>query len=196
MQSHFVGLLLSLDTRMQAVFALQVTQNLHRAPGFEIVREFAALLIDPQRHDMEMLSGNVLVLENNIRLVAVTHTFHVFLRDVPELIVGQSVFRRGVQRGVEDRVRSPAVGFEVRPKAIHAGVDIHSPVLVERFQHLLPEEHFGFAFIYLFLVIAQGSAGRGTRSYIRNHSLACFARLRISILRAFNSLVRCSKAAI
>ena len=51
MQSHFVGLLLSLDTRMQAVFALQVTQNLHRAPGFEIVREFAALLIDPQRHD-------------------------------------------------------------------------------------------------------------------------------------------------
>ena len=66
MQSHFVGLLLSLDTRMQAVFALQVTQNLHRAPGFEIVREFAALLIDPQRHDMEMLSGNVLVLENNI----------------------------------------------------------------------------------------------------------------------------------
>lgn len=48
MQSHFVGLLLSLDTRMQAVFALQVTQNLHRAPGLEIVREFAALLIDTQ----------------------------------------------------------------------------------------------------------------------------------------------------
>ena len=97
MQSHFVGLLLSLDTRMQAVFALQVTQNLHRAPGFEIVREFAALLIDPQRHDMEMLSGNVLVLENNIRLVAVTHTFHVFLRDVPELIVCQFVFGRRIQ---------------------------------------------------------------------------------------------------
>lgn len=196
MQSHFVGLLLSLDTRMQAVFALQVTQNLHRAPGFEIVREFAALLIDPQRHDMEMLSGNVLVLENNIRLVAVTHTFHVFLRDVPELIVGQSVFRRGVQRGVEDRVRSPAVGFEVRPKAIHAGVDIHSPVLVERFQHLLPEKNLGFILIHFLLVIAQSPTGRGARSYIRNLSLACFARLRISILKAFNSLVRCSNAAI
>ena len=196
MQSHFVGLLLSLDTRMQAVFALQVTQNLHRAPGLEIVREFAALLIDPQRHDMEMLSGNVLVLENNIRLVAVTHTFHVFLRDVPELIVGQSVFRRGVQRGVEDRVRSPAVGFEVRPKAIHASVDIHSPVFVERFEHLLPEEHFGFILIHFLLVIAQSPTGRGARSYIRNHSLACFARLRISILRAFSSRVRCSSIAI
>ena len=196
MQSHFVGLLLSLDTRMQAVFALQVTQNLHRAPGFEIVREFAALLIDPQRHDMEMLSGNVLVFENDIGLVAITHTFHVLLRDVPELSVGQSVFRRGVQRGVEDRVRSPAVGFEVRPKAIHAGVDIHSPVLVERFQHLLPEKNLGFILIHFLLVVIQRSAGRGTRSYIRNHSLVCFARLRISILRAFNSLVRCSKAAI
>ena len=48
MQSHFVGLLLSLDARMQTVFPLQVTQNLHRAPGLEIVREFAALLIDTQ----------------------------------------------------------------------------------------------------------------------------------------------------
>ena len=48
MQSHFVGLLLSLDTRMQAVFALQVTQYLHRTSGLEIMREFAALLIDTQ----------------------------------------------------------------------------------------------------------------------------------------------------
>ena len=93
MQSHFVGLLLSLDTRMQAVFALQVTQNLHRAPGLEIVREFAALLIDPQRHDMEVLSGNVLVLENKVGLIPISHTLHVFLRDFPELFVCQPVLR-------------------------------------------------------------------------------------------------------
>ena len=155
-----------------------------------------SVLIDAQRYDMKMLSVDILMFENNIRLVAVTHTFHVFLRDVPELIVGQSVFRRGVQRGVEDRVRSPAVGLEVRPKAIHAGVDIHSPVLVERFQHLLPEKNLGFILIHFLLVVIQRSAGRGTRSYIRNHSLACFARLRISILRAFSSRVRCSSIAI
>ena len=84
---------LPLDARMQAVFALQVTQNLHRAPGLEIVRKFAALLIDPQRHDMEMLSGNVLVLENDIRLFAVTHAFHVLTGDFPELFVCQPVLR-------------------------------------------------------------------------------------------------------
>jgi len=160
------------------------------------MRQLMSVLIDAQRYDMKMLSVDILMFENNIRLVAVTHTFHVFLRDVPELIVGQFVFGRGVQRGVEDRVRSPAVGFEVRPKAIHAGVDIHSPVLVERFQHLLPEKNLGFILIHFLLVVIQRSAGRGTRSYIRNHSLVCFARLRISILRAFSSLVRCSNAAI
>ena len=78
---------------MQTVFPLQVTQNLHRAPGFEIVREFAALLIDPQRHDMEMLSGNVLMLEDDIGLVTVTHTFHILPGDFPELFVCQPVLR-------------------------------------------------------------------------------------------------------
>ena len=33
--------------------------------------DFPPLLIDPQRHDMEMLSGNVLVFENDIGLVAI-----------------------------------------------------------------------------------------------------------------------------
>ena len=196
MQSHFVGLLLSLDTRMQAVFALQVTQNLHRAPGFEIVREFAALLIDPQRHDMEMLSGNVLVLENNIRLFAVTHAFHVLTGDFPELFVGQLILWRGGERSMEDRIGRPAVGFEVWPETIHTSVDIHSPVFIERFEHLLPKQHLGFILIHFLLVIIQRSTGRGARSYIRNHSLACLARFSILILKAFNSLMRCSNAAI
>ena len=51
-----------------------------------------SVLIDTQRYQMEMLSGNVLMLEDDIRLVAITHTFHVLLRDVPKLIVGQLVF--------------------------------------------------------------------------------------------------------
>jgi hypothetical protein len=181
---------------MQTVFPLQITQNFHRAPGLEIVREFAALLIDPQRHDMEMLSGNVLVLENDIGLFAVTHALHVLAGNVPEPFVCQSVFRRRIQRDMEDRIGRPSVSFEVGPEALHAGIDIHSPVFIEGFEHLLPEEHFGLILIHFLLVVVQGSAGRGARSYIRNHSLACFARLRISILRAFSSRVRCSNAAI
>ena len=97
---------------------------------------------------------------------------------------------------MENRVRSPAIGFKVWPETIHTSVNIKASVFVERFEHLLPIEHFGLVIIYFLLVVMQRPAGRGTRSYIRNHSLACFARLRISILRAFNSLVRCSNAAI
>lgn len=62
---------------------------------------------------------------------------------------------------MKDCIDCPAVGFEVRPKAIHAGVDIHSSVFVERFQHLLPEKHLGFILIHFIPVIAQGSTGRG-----------------------------------
>ena len=97
---------------------------------------------------------------------------------------------------MENRVRSPAVGFEVRHEALHADVNIKASAFIVWFEHLLPKQHLGFILIHFLLVIIQRSTGRGTRSYIRNHSLACFARLRISILRAFNSLVRCSKAAI
>ncbi len=74
---------------MQAVFALQVTQNLHRAPGFEIVREFAALLIDPQRHDMEMLSVDILMFEGNVRLVA--NPYAPYIREQSPEVVRQSV---------------------------------------------------------------------------------------------------------
>ena len=112
------------------------------------------------------------------------------------LYVFQLVFRRRVQRYMEYRVVSSFVGLEVRHETLHAGIDIHPSIFVERLQHLLSKEHFGFILIHFLLVVVQGPAGRGARSYIRNHSLACFARLRISILRAFSLRVRCSSIAI
>jgi len=57
------------------------------------VREFATLLIDAQRYDMEVLPLDVLMLEDDIRLVAVTHAFHVLTSDFPELFVCQPVLR-------------------------------------------------------------------------------------------------------
>ena len=52
-----------------------------------------SVLIDAQRYDVEMLPVNVLVLENDIRLFAVTHAFHVLTGDFPELFVCQPVLR-------------------------------------------------------------------------------------------------------
>ena len=89
------------------------------------------------------------MFENNIGLISVAHFLHVvFICDFPELFVGQFIFRRRVQRDMEYRIGRPAVGFEVRPETLHASVDIQSPVFVEGFQHLLPEEHLGFILIH------------------------------------------------
>ena len=82
-------------------------------------------------------------------------------------------------------------------ETLHVGIDIHAPVSVERFQHLLPEEHLGFALVRLLLVVVQGAAGRSARTDVRYHFReASRASSRISMLRAFSSRVRCSSAAI
>ena len=54
---------------------------------------------------------------------------------------------------MEYRIGRSAVGFEVRPETLHAGVDIETSVSVERFEHLLPEEDFGFILIHFLLIV-------------------------------------------
>ena len=102
---------------------------------------------------MQMLSVDVFMFEDNVGLVAVTHTLHILPGDFLELPVGQLVFRRRVQRYMEYRVVSPFVGLEVRHETLHTGLDIHTTVLVERLQHLLPIEDLGFILIHLLLVV-------------------------------------------
>ena len=160
------------------------------------IADLPPLLINAQRYDMKMFARDILMFEDDIGLISVTHALHVFACNLPKLFVSQFIFRRRVQRDMEYRIGRPSVSFEVRPETLHAGVDIHSSVFVEGLQHLLPIEDFGFILIYFLLVIVQSPSGRGTRPYIRNHSLVCFARFRISILRAFSSRVRCSNMAI
>ena len=94
------------------------------------------------------------------------------------------------------RVTRAPIGFEVRPETLHTGIDIEASAFIVWFQHLLPIEDLGFILIYFLLVVIQSPSGRGVRPYIRNHSFACFAKFRISILKAFSSRVRCSNRAI
>ena len=49
---------------------------------------------------------------------------------------------------MEDRIGHPSVSFEVGPEALHAGIDIHPSIFVERLQHLLPKEHFCLILIH------------------------------------------------
>ena len=78
---------------------------------------------------------------------------HVFPYNVPELFIGQLIFGRWVQRYMEYRITRALIGFEVRHKTLHAGIDIHASVSVEGLQHLLPKEYLGFTLIHFLLVI-------------------------------------------
>ena len=57
------------------------------------MRQLMSVLIDAQRYDMEVLPINVLMFEDDIGLISVTHLLHVFICDFPQLFVCQPVFR-------------------------------------------------------------------------------------------------------
>ena len=42
---------------------------------------------------MEVLPVDILMFEDNVGLIPISHTLHVFLRDFPELFVCQPVLR-------------------------------------------------------------------------------------------------------
>ena len=49
---------------------------------------------------------------------------------------------------MEERIGRSAGGYEVWPETIQTSVEIHSPVFIERFEYLLPEEHYGIILIH------------------------------------------------
>ena len=54
---------------------------------------------------------------------------------------------------MENRVRSPAVGFEIRHEALHAGVNVKASAFIVWFEHLLPKQHLGFILIHFLLIV-------------------------------------------
>ena len=145
---------------------------------------------------MQVLAGNILVFEYDVGLLAVAHPFHVLTGNLAQLLVSQTVFGRGIQRDMENRVGRSPIGLQEGIEAGHAPFVAHAACGIERIKHPIPEEHHGLSPVDLLLVVADGAADGCSRPYIRNHPSACLVRFRISILNAFSSRVCCSNAAI
>ncbi len=86
---------------------------------------------------MQMFAGDVPMLENDARLLAVTHAFHIFAGYFAQPVVGQPVFRRGIERRMEYRVGRSSIRLQVGHETLHAGIDIQPGVPVIGVQHLL-----------------------------------------------------------
>ena len=143
-----------------------------------------------------MFARNVSVFEDDIGLFAVAHPLHVFTGDLAQLLIGQTILGRGVQRDVENRVGRASVRLQEGFEAGHAPFVAHAARGIERIKHPIPAEHLGLSPVDLRLIITDGSANGCSRPYIRNHPSACLVRSRISMLNAFSSRVCCSNAAI
>ena len=143
-----------------------------------------------------MFAGNIPVFEYDVRLLAVSHPLHVFTGNLAQLLVSQTVFGRGIQRDMENRVGRSPIGLQEGIEAGHAPFVIHAAHGIERIKHPIPEEHLSLSPVDLLLIIADSSADGCSRPYIRNHPSACLVRFKISILNAFSSRVCCSNAAI
>ena len=70
------------SARYQAVFPLQLIGDPFAASCFELVRQLLPVAVHTQGDDMDMLARDVVVLEYDVRLFAVSHLFHVFPGDV------------------------------------------------------------------------------------------------------------------
>ena len=62
-----------------------------------VVVEPLAVLTHTDGNDMQVVAVNVLVLEHDVWLIAVTDFLHVFPCDVGKLRIGQLIFRMRIQ---------------------------------------------------------------------------------------------------
>ena len=85
-----------------------------------------AVLVHPDRHDMQMVAVDVLVLENEVRLVAEAHLLQILPRDVLKLRVRQNIVGMRIERDMHHRF------LHLRPHGHHAEKVLHSPMDVHR----------------------------------------------------------------
>lgn len=133
------------------------------------VVDLSALLVDASREDMKMWPADILVFVDDIRLVPVTEFFEVFPRDPFQLLIGEVVFRRRVQRDMHDRVFDPVVGLQIRFERAHAVPDTGRAL--RRLHDTVSCQHTGRILIYLLLVICEGAVHRGPGGYLGDHAL-------------------------
>lgn len=95
---NFIALfLLLLGGFVQVVFLFQIPAYCHRTWVVVIIGDFPAVNAYAGRNNMDMRPVNVRMFEDDIRLIAVTHTFHIFLCHFRKLFIANLVFRVGVQ---------------------------------------------------------------------------------------------------
>ena len=112
---------------MQPVFPFKLTSNLLAAVVVVLVADTFPVLIHPHRHNVQMVTVDVLVLEYKIRLVAKTELFQILAGDVLQFRIGQHILRVRVERDMHHRFLHFHLRWQEGVEALHRLADVHLP---------------------------------------------------------------------
>ena len=82
---------------MQSVSLFKVPDDGKASPFGEVAVNALALLVHTDGNNVQMMAVDVLMLDNDIRLVAITHALHILMRYLCQFPVRQSVVRMGIK---------------------------------------------------------------------------------------------------
>ena len=99
-----------------------------------------------------MLSGDVVVLEHDIGLLAITKCLHIFPGYLHELLIGDFIVRMRIERTVEHRFLGTTV---LRYQCLYVGNHVfHRITSLSVLIQLSGKENTCFPFLHLFEVVA------------------------------------------
>ena len=84
------------------VLLLQRIRNFLASSAFKLVIDLSTITIYPKRYDVYMLTGDIIVLEHNVGLLAIAQSLHVLLSYLRERFIGQLLVWMGIERAMED----------------------------------------------------------------------------------------------
>src|ERR1035437_9509336 len=117
--------------------------------------QLLAILVHPNRYDMKMMTVNIFVLVNNIWLVSITQFLHILLCNFRILLIGQYIFRVGIQGNMQNRAFRFLIRDQIGFKRTHT--DTYLIIAISRFYHPVGKNYFPLMLIYLGLIICQCS---------------------------------------
>ena len=102
---------------------------------------------------MDMLTSDVVVLEHDIRLLAVAECFHILLGNLYKRFIGEFLVRVRIERTVEHRLLRSAFLWD---KCLHIGKHLcHRISFLFVLIQALGKENACFPFLHLFEVVAE-----------------------------------------
>ena len=167
-------LALLLLSSVEIIPLFEVTEDVEASTFSEVTVDALALFIDTDGNDMQMVAVYVLVLDDDIRLVAIALALHVLMCHLRQFAIGQFVVRMGIERDVDDRLLCSHLIRHV-PLKVMQGLDNVN------FARTIVEDLVGIkqqplALIHLVGIVFDGSKKAGADSNLCYHlSLASFA---------------------